>query len=94
MACQEVLDPNAIRRAANTSYAAPTEGATDAEAMFPSTGFREHIFTENVSSLASYMALQENLFTTTNQRLYFTPLRVGAILRGAMMGCCYFLSGQ
>lgn len=40
------------------------------------TGFREHIFTENVSSLASYMALQENLFTTTNQRLYFTPLRV------------------
>ncbi|KAL8272509.1 hypothetical protein Esti_003632 [Eimeria stiedai] len=39
-------------------------------------GFREHIFTENVSSLASYMALQENLFTTTNQRLYFTPLRV------------------
>ncbi|CDI80237.1 hypothetical protein EPH_0008810 [Eimeria praecox] len=39
-------------------------------------GFREHIFTENVSSLASYMALQENLFTTTNQRLYFAPLRV------------------
>ncbi|PFH31362.1 1,3-beta-glucan synthase component protein [Besnoitia besnoiti] len=39
-------------------------------------GFREHIFTENVSSLASYMALQENIFTTTNQRFYHEPLQV------------------
>eukprot|EP00921_Rhytidocystis_pertsovi_P017013 GHVQ01026787.1.p1 GENE.GHVQ01026787.1~~GHVQ01026787.1.p1 ORF type:complete len:2671 (-),score=335.52 GHVQ01026787.1:3360-10901(-) len=39
-------------------------------------GFREHIFTQNVSSLAAYMALQENLFTTTNQRLYHVPLHV------------------
>lgn len=39
-------------------------------------GFREHIFTGSVSSLANYMALQELSFVTLGQRVLNTPLRV------------------
>jgi callose synthase len=37
-------------------------------------GFREHIFTGDVSSLANYMALQEASFVTTGQRVLNRPL--------------------
>lgn len=39
-------------------------------------GFREHIFTGSVSSLANYMALQELSFVTLGQRVLNNPLRV------------------
>ncbi|CAM9094798.1 unnamed protein product [Ascophyllum nodosum] len=39
-------------------------------------GFREHIFTGSVSSLANYMALQELSFVTLGQRVLSSPLRV------------------
>jgi len=39
-------------------------------------GFREHIFTGQLSSLASYMALQEGCFVTLTQRVLWDPLRV------------------
>lgn len=39
-------------------------------------GFREHIFTGSVSSLANYMALQELSFVTLGQRVLSNPLRV------------------
>jgi len=39
-------------------------------------GFREHIFTGELSSLASYMALQEASFVTLTQRILWDPLRV------------------
>jgi callose synthase len=39
-------------------------------------GFREHIFTGSVSSLANYMALQELSFVTLGQRVLNTPLRI------------------
>ncbi|CAM9568890.1 unnamed protein product [Chrysoparadoxa australica] len=39
-------------------------------------GFREHIFTGSVSSLANYMALQELSFVTLGQRVLDKPLRV------------------
>lgn len=39
-------------------------------------GFREHIFTGSVSSLANYMALQETSFVTLGQRVLNNPLRV------------------
>uniref|UniRef100_A0A7S0NMX1 1,3-beta-glucan synthase n=1 Tax=Calcidiscus leptoporus TaxID=127549 RepID=A0A7S0NMX1_9EUKA len=39
-------------------------------------GFREHIFTGELSSLASYMALQEGCFVTLTQRVLWNPLRV------------------
>ena len=39
-------------------------------------GFREHIFTGSVSSLANYMALQEASFVTTGQRVLNRPLAV------------------
>ncbi len=38
-------------------------------------GFREHIFTGSVSSLANYMALQELSFVTLGQRVLNEPLR-------------------
>ena len=37
-------------------------------------GFREHIFTGSVSSIANYMALQEASFVTTGQRVLNRPL--------------------
>lgn len=37
-------------------------------------GFREHIFTGSVSSLANYMALQETSFVTLGQRVLAKPL--------------------
>mmetsp|Transcript_21477 Transcript_21477/g.35435 ORF Transcript_21477/g.35435 Transcript_21477/m.35435 type:complete len:1570 (+) Transcript_21477:3-4712(+) len=37
-------------------------------------GFREHIFTGEQSSLASYMALQEGCFVTLTQRVLWDPL--------------------
>ena len=39
-------------------------------------GFREHIFTGALSSLASYMALQEGCFVTITQRVLWQPLEV------------------
>eukprot|EP00611_Tribonema_gayanum_P022145 TRINITY_DN4392_c0_g1_i8.p1 TRINITY_DN4392_c0_g1~~TRINITY_DN4392_c0_g1_i8.p1 ORF type:complete len:2019 (+),score=952.03 TRINITY_DN4392_c0_g1_i8:563-6058(+) len=39
-------------------------------------GFREHIFTGSVSSLANYMALQELSFVTIGQRVLDDPLRI------------------
>jgi 1,3-beta-glucan synthase component len=39
-------------------------------------GFREHIFTGSVSSLANYMALQELSFVTIGQRVLEYPLRI------------------
>ena len=39
-------------------------------------GFREHIFTGSVSSIANYMALQEASFVTTGQRVLNNPLCV------------------
>ena len=39
-------------------------------------GFREHIFTGSVSSVANYMALQELSFVTLGQRVLSNPLRV------------------
>lgn len=39
-------------------------------------GFREHIFTGSVSSLANYMALQELSFVTLGQRVLSNPLRM------------------
>jgi hypothetical protein len=39
-------------------------------------GFREHIFTGDVSSVANYMALQEKSFVTLGQRVLNWPLRV------------------
>jgi len=39
-------------------------------------GFREHIFTGELSSLASYMALQEGCFVTLTQRVLWNPLKV------------------
>lgn len=39
-------------------------------------GFREHIFTGSVSSLANYMALQELSFVTLGQRVLNDPLRL------------------
>ena len=39
-------------------------------------GFREHIFTGSVSSLANYMALQELTFVTLGQRVLDNPLRM------------------
>jgi len=39
-------------------------------------GFREHIFTGSVSSVANYMALQELSFVTLGQRVLANPLRI------------------
>ena len=39
-------------------------------------GFREHIFTGSVSSVANYMALQELSFVTLGQRVLNSPLRI------------------
>jgi callose synthase len=39
-------------------------------------GFREHIFTGSVSSIANYMALQELSFVTLGQRVLTHPLRI------------------
>lgn len=38
-------------------------------------GFREHIFTGSLSSLATYMALQEGCFVTLTQRVLCDPLQ-------------------
>jgi len=49
------------------------------EEFQPSTaivGFREHIFTGSVSSVANYMALQELSFVTLGQRVLCNPLRI------------------
>jgi len=52
--------------------------ATDPAGTPPVTivGFREHIFTGSVSSLANYMALQELCFVTLGQRVLSNPLRM------------------
>ena len=39
-------------------------------------GFREHIFTGSVSSVANYMALQEMSFVTLGQRVLTEPLNI------------------
>ena len=39
-------------------------------------GFREHVFTQKISSLANYMALQELSFVTLGQRVLHNPLQV------------------
>jgi callose synthase len=39
-------------------------------------GFREHIFTGSVSSIANYMALQELSFVTLGQRVLTQPLQI------------------
>jgi callose synthase len=39
-------------------------------------GFREHIFTGSVSSVANYMALQELSFVTLGQRVLASPLHI------------------
>jgi hypothetical protein len=39
-------------------------------------GFREHIFTGSVSSVANYMAMQELSFVTLGQRVLYRPLRI------------------
>ena len=39
-------------------------------------GFREHVFTGSVSSVANYMALQELSFVTLGQRVLYNPLKV------------------
>ncbi|CEL93276.1 unnamed protein product [Vitrella brassicaformis CCMP3155] len=39
-------------------------------------GFREHVFTDNVSAISQYMAMQETCFTTMAQRHLDAPLRV------------------
>lgn len=39
-------------------------------------GFREHIYTGGLSSIANFMALQEGCFVTTGQRVLDNPLRV------------------
>ncbi|CAM8966750.1 unnamed protein product [Rhodiola kirilowii] len=39
-------------------------------------GFREHIFTGSVSSLAWFMSNQETSFVTIGQRLLANPLKV------------------
>jgi len=39
-------------------------------------GFREHIYTGGLSSIANYMALQEGTFVTQGQRVLDDPLRV------------------
>jgi callose synthase len=39
-------------------------------------GFREHIFTGSVSSVANYMALQELSFVTLGQRVLSNPLQI------------------
>ena len=39
-------------------------------------GFREHIFTGSVSSVANYMALQELSFVTLGQRVLADPLKI------------------
>ena len=43
---------------------------------FAILGFREHIFTGSVSSVANYMALQETSFVTLGQRVLANPLLV------------------
>ena len=39
-------------------------------------GFREHIFTGSVSSVANYMALQETSFVSLGQRVLASPLQI------------------
>mmetsp|Transcript_8911 Transcript_8911/g.21917 ORF Transcript_8911/g.21917 Transcript_8911/m.21917 type:complete len:2135 (-) Transcript_8911:326-6730(-) len=39
-------------------------------------GFREHIFTGGLSSIANYMALQEGCFVTLGQRVLHDPLKM------------------
>jgi callose synthase len=39
-------------------------------------GFREHIFTGSVSSVANYMALQELSFVSLGQRVLSQPLKI------------------
>jgi callose synthase len=41
-------------------------------------GFREHVYTGSLSSVAQYMAMQESTFATLTQRVLETPLRVRA----------------
>ena len=54
------------------------EFASTGDEEVPTTilGFREHIFTGGVSSLANYMALQEYSFVTLGQRVLNRPLRM------------------
>ncbi len=52
-------------------FAKPTIGSPPTTIL----GFREHIFTGSVSSLANYMALQELSFVTLGQRVLNMPLR-------------------
>jgi callose synthase len=50
--------------------------ASDPDVPTTILGFREHIFTGGVSSLANYMALQEYSFVTLGQRVLNRPLRM------------------
>lgn len=50
--------------------------ASDPDVPTTILGFREHIFTGGVSSLANYMALQEFSFVTLGQRVLNRPLRM------------------
>ncbi|CAM9928009.1 unnamed protein product [Heterosigma akashiwo] len=51
-------------------------GKQDPDVPITILGFREHIFTGSVSSLANYMALQELSFVTLGQRILNNPLRL------------------
>eukprot|EP00638_Chattonella_subsalsa_P004550 CAMPEP_0117750646 /NCGR_PEP_ID=MMETSP0947-20121206/10498_1 /TAXON_ID=44440 /ORGANISM="Chattonella subsalsa, Strain CCMP2191" /LENGTH=2124 /DNA_ID=CAMNT_0005568865 /DNA_START=100 /DNA_END=6474 /DNA_ORIENTATION=+ len=51
-------------------------GKSDKDVPTTILGFREHIFTGSVSSLANYMALQELSFVTVGQRVLNSPLRL------------------
>jgi hypothetical protein len=54
------------------------EFGRNSDATRPCTmvGFREHIFTAGLTSLATFMGLQEGCFVTLSQRTLATPLRM------------------
>ncbi|KAH8049255.1 1,3-beta-D-glucan synthase [Aureococcus anophagefferens] len=59
-------------------FKAGAPGVPEVPGAPPTTivGFREHIFTGSVSSLANYMALQELSFVTLGQRVLADPLHM------------------
>jgi len=59
-------------------FRAGAPGVPEVPGAPPTTivGFREHIFTGSVSSLANYMALQELSFVTLGQRVLADPLHM------------------
>ncbi|KAJ1618897.1 glycosyl transferase, partial [Pavlovales sp. CCMP2436] len=54
------------------------EFGQNSDATRPCTivGFREHIFTSGLTSLATFMGLQEGCFVTLSQRVLTSPLRM------------------